>query len=82
MKSFIAALILVFAFSLSTNALAQDKDKKGTTNTTTTVTKDSKTKTMTKKGTKSSKKECSMKAGCCDNDSKGTCSDSKMKDTK
>jgi hypothetical protein len=85
MKSFITALILLFAFSLGTNVLAQDKDKKGTTttNTTTTVTKDGKTTTkkITKKISKTAKKECVTKSGCCEDESNGSCSDSK-KDTK
>ena len=85
MKSFIAALILLFASSLGTNVLAQDKDKKGTTtttSTTTTVTKDGKTKNITKKITKTSKKECSMKEGCCKDVSQKDCSATPKKDVK
>jgi hypothetical protein len=85
MKSFILALVLTFAFTLSANSFAQDKEKTQTTtttNTTSTVTKDGKTKNITKKMSKTSKKECTMKGGCCKDGSNKECKDMPKKDTK
>ena len=81
MKSFIAALVLAFVFSISVNSLAQDqgKTKSNVTTTKTEVTKDGKNKKITKKIVKTTKKECSTKSGCCDDDSKGSCSDKESK---
>ena len=84
MKSLIVALVLALALSVSAKNTTPDpksKDSKQTvtTETKTTVTKDGKTKKVTRKITKTAKKECTDKSGCCsDEGSKsGECKDSK-----
>ena len=83
MKSLITALVFMLAMYVSAQSqnttISQTPDTKTvTTQTKTTVTKDGKTtKKITKKISKTAKKECSTKSGCCDDDSKGQCSDKK-----
>jgi hypothetical protein len=83
MKSLITALVVMLAMYVSAQtqtSIQQTPDTKQTvtTQTKTTVTKDGKTtKKITKKISKTAKKECTTKSGCCDDDSKGQCSDKK-----